>query len=181
MTATGADVATDELIEIAHIEGSYVAGRMRNVGLFYWMTAGTLSGVDALNELCEELSHGRKQPFSAIHVMRQRLGLPDADVRQALAASMKKYADVTCCLGIITLGAGFWVSALQGAVTGIRMLAPVGSSLLRFVQRPEDLRGWFVSEHATRTGQKLDEPRVLAGVQQLLELGDGASAVPFTP
>jgi hypothetical protein len=85
---------------------------------------------------------------------------------------MKRFADVTCCLAIVTLGAGFWVSALQSAVTGIRMLAPVGASMLRFVAKAEDLRGWFVDEHVARTGVSVDDSRLLEAIRELLALGD---------
>jgi hypothetical protein len=170
------DAAADELAAVVHQADSYVAGRVRNVVAFYWMSAGSLPAVEALMALCEELSVGAKQPFSAVHIVRANIGLPDAEVRRALGAGMKKYADVTHCLAVVTLGAGFWVSALQSAVTGIRMLAPIGGSMLRFVQRPEDLKGWFVPEHAARTGQTLDEDALLRSLDRLLSIGDAARA-----
>jgi hypothetical protein len=167
-----ADGASERLVKVAHDPGHYIGGRTRNVVLFYWLRSGTPQGVDALNQLCEQVSQGRKLPFSAIHVVRADIGLPDAPVRQALASSMKKFADVTCCLAVVTLGAGFWVSALQSAVTGIRMLAPIGASMLRFVPKADDLQGWFVDEHVARTGVSLDDGRLLEAVRELLAWGE---------
>jgi hypothetical protein len=166
-------LASDRLVTVVNEAGHYVGGRLRNVVTFYWMRSGTLHGVEALNQLCEEVSAARTRPFSAIHVVRANVGLPDAPVRQALGVSMKRYADVVCCMAVVTPGAGFWVSALQSAITGIRMLAPVGDSMLRFVPKPEDLRGWFVDEHMARTGESLDEARVIEAVSELLAFGDG--------
>jgi hypothetical protein len=174
MATTGLESsASDRLVTVAHEAGHYVGGRLRNVVTFYWLRPGTLRAVEALNQLCEDVSAARTRTFSAIHIVRADIGLPDAPVRQALGTSMKKYADVTCCMAVVTPGAGFWVSALQSAITGIRMLAPLGGSMLRFVPKPEDLRGWFVDEHMARTGESLDEARVLEALSELLALGEG--------
>lgn len=175
-THADAGAASDRLQKAAHDPGLYIGGRVRNVVVFYWLTSGTPQGVEALTNLCEQLSHGRTQPLSAIHIVRAEVGLPDAAVRQALATAMKKFADVTCCLAVVTLGAGFWVSALQSAVTGIRMLAPGGSSMLRFVQKTEDLRGWFVDEHMARTGVSIDDGRLSEALRELVALGDADAA-----
>ncbi len=172
-TAGRESLAADRLVTVAHEAGHYVSGRLRNVVTFYWLRSGSLRAVEVLNQLCEEVSAARARPFSAIHVVRADVGLPDAQVRHALGAAMKKYADVTSCMAVVTPGAGFWVSALQSAITGIRMLAPTGGSMLRFVPRPEDLRGWFVDEHMARTGESLDDAQVLLAVSELLALGDG--------
>jgi hypothetical protein len=171
-TYAGGDAAATRLVTVAHDPGHYIAGRIGNVITFYWLKSGTPQGVEALNQLCEQVSRGCALPFSAIHIVRADVGLPEAPVRQALVASMKKFADVTCCLAIVTLGAGFWVSALQSVVTGIRMLAPVGASMLRFVPKAEDLRGWFVDEHVARTGVSVDDACLVEAVREMLALGE---------
>ncbi len=79
---------------------------------------------------------------------------------------------MSCCLAVVTLGAGFWVSALQGAITGIRMLAPVGNSILRFVPKPEDLQGWFVDEHVARSSESIDDASLVKAIQRLRQIGD---------
>lgn len=164
-------LASDRLVTVVHEAGHYLGGRLRNVVAFYWISPGTLRAVEAVNKICEEVSSARTRPFSAIHIVRANVGLPDAPVRQALSAAMKRFSDVTCCIAVVTPGAGFWVSALQSAITGMRMLAP-GSSILRFVPKPEDLRGWFIDEHMARTGESLDDARVIEAVNELLALGD---------
>ena len=169
-------VAADRLVTVAYEAGHYVGGRIRNVVAFYWLKPGSVAGVEALVQLCEQVSAGRTRPLSAIHVVRPDIGLPDAAVRQALGVAMKKYANVTSCLAVVTPGAGFWVSALQSAITGIRMLAPVGGSMLRFVAKPADLRGWFVDEHVARTGESLDDTCVIEAISELMALGDERSA-----
>jgi hypothetical protein len=174
MATTGLESsASNRLVTTANEAGHYVGGRLRNVVAFYWLSSGTLPGVEALNQVCEDVSAARTRPFSAIHIVRADVGLPDTSVRKALGALMKRYVDVVCCVAVVTPGAGFWVSALQSAITGIRMLAPVGGSMLRFVPNPADLRGWFVDEHMARTGESLDEARVIEALSELLALGDG--------
>ena len=172
MTTGRESLAADRLVTIAQEADNYVSARVRNVVTFYWLRSNSLAAIEALVKVCEQVSAARTRPFSAIHIVRPNIGLPGGPVRQALVAAMKKYADVSSCLAIVTPGAGFWVSALQSAITGMRMLAPAGASMLRFVTRPEDLRGWFVDEHMARTGESLDEQRVIEAVTELLALGD---------
>src|SRR3569832_172010 len=130
-------LASDRLVTIAFVADHYVCARVGHVVTFYWMRANSLPAVEALAELCEQVSAARTRPFSAVQIVRPGLGLPDAPARHALSAAMKKYAQVSSCIAIVTPGAGFWVSALQGAITGIRMLSPAGGSMLRFITQPE--------------------------------------------
>ncbi|HEX6239256.1 MAG TPA: hypothetical protein VFZ61_00125, partial [Polyangiales bacterium] len=106
----------------------------------------------------------------ALHVIHPGVGLPTSDVRVALVAAMKRYADVLGCMGIVLLGAGFWASAMQSALTGIRMLAPVGGSQLRISSSVTEIIAWLVAGHEKQTGERLSDPALLAAFEQLSSL-----------
>jgi hypothetical protein len=74
----------------------------------------------------------------------------------------------------VMLGAGFWASALQSMITGLRMLAPPRPSILRFARDPLELKAWFPHEHLVRTGQRIDEARLMSVMAELVTIGQNA-------
>lgn len=162
----------EELFIEGHVRGRYVAATMRNLLIFYWASDGTIDGTQLLASVVDKQTANRTRRASAIHVIHQRVGLPDGAVRAALQSNMARYAEVTACLGIIMLGAGFWASALQSALTGIRMVAPTGSSVMRFGQTPESVVPWFAREHAERTGALVGASSLLTAIALLQRAGE---------
>jgi hypothetical protein len=163
-----------ELHITAHVPERFVAGTLANVVLFYWTGDGTIESVQVLERLIEQQTAGFTRKASAMHLIHQRVSLPDAQVRAGLVAAMKRAADFTGCIAIVMLGGGFWASAIQSALTGMRMLAPTGSSTMRFGSNPAALSDWFVTEHAERTGERISEQQLLTAAEQLRSAGDAA-------
>lgn len=154
----------------AHVAGRYAAGTSRGLIVFSWADDAAVETVQLLEQLCEKQSEGRTRCVSALHVIHPDVGLPSSDVRVALVAAMKRYADVLGCMGIVLLGAGFWASAMQSALTGIRMLAPVGSSQMRIASSPAEIIPWLVAGHEKHVGERLSEAVLLAAFEQLSAL-----------
>jgi hypothetical protein len=163
---------TEGLVLEAHVPGRYVAATSQSIIAFYWLGDAEPEGVQRLDQLCEKQTAGRTRPFSAVHVVHAGAGLPTAEVRNGLIAIMRRYADVTCCLGVVLLGAGFWASAMQSALTGVRMVVPSGGAQMRFGTTSNEIIPWLASAHAKRTGERLGEAQLLSMVQQLRKLGD---------
>lgn len=164
----------DELQIVTHVPARFVAGTMRNLVLFYWLADGTSEGVQTLDRLIDVQTAGHTRMASALHIIHGRVGLPDAEVRSGLHATMRRSADYFSCIGVVMLGAGFWASAIQSALTGIRMLTPTGNALMRFGATPASLADWFVAQHAERTGERLSEQQLLAAAEKLRDVGDAA-------
>ena len=154
----------------AHVAGRYAAGSSRGAIVFSWADDATVETIQFLEQLCEKQSEGRTRCVSALHVIHPGVGLPSADVRVALVAAMKRYADVLGYMGIVLLGAGFWASAMQSALTGIRMLAPVGGSQLRISSSVPEIVAWLVAGHEKHTGERLNEAALFAAFEQLSNL-----------
>jgi hypothetical protein len=165
----------DELVISVHEPGRYVLGSWRNVLLFYWQVAGTPHAVALLEQAIIELHGEHSAGLSMVHLIKEGAGLPDPEVRKALLTSLGRHAEAIGCISVVMMGAGFWASALQSAITGLRMLAPPRSSLLRFSREPADLKAWLPHEHLVRTGQRLDDVRLLAVINELLALGNSAA------
>lgn len=168
----------DELVISVHEPGRYVVGRWRNVLLFYWQVAGTPHAVALLEQGMVDLLAEHGSGISLVNLIKEGAGLPDPEVRKALLTSMGRHAEAIGCISVVMMGAGFWASALQSAITGLRMLAPPRSSLLRFSREPADLKAWLPHEHLVRTGQRMDDARLMAVIRELLTAGDSASKAP---
>ena len=151
----------------AHVPGRYAAGTARSLIVFSWVDDAAVDTIQYLEQLCEKQSLGRTRCVSALHVIHPGVGLPSADVRVALVAAMKRYADVLGHMGVVLLGAGFWASAMQSALTGIRMLAPVGGSQLRIASSAAEIVPWLVSGHEKHTGERLNDTLLHAAFEQL--------------
>lgn len=150
--------------------GRYAAGTARGLIVFAWADDATVETIQFLAQLCEKQSAGRTRGFSALHVIHPGVGLPSSEVRAGLVAAMKRYSDVLARIGVVLLGAGFWASAMQSALTGIRMLAPVGVSQLRISSSCDDVIPWLMAGHEERTGERLSEALLLSAFQQISNL-----------
>lgn len=156
---------------VAEVPGRYVAATLRNVILWYWVGDGTVEGMEALEQVWLKLNV-HHQRISAIHVIRQGVGVPSAPVRKVLTRCMETYAEQTAVLSVVMLGAGFWASALQSALTGIRMMVPARDSQMRFGRDVQSLQGWFTQEHERSSGVRVDEVLLMLSLEQLMSLGN---------
>lgn len=157
-----------------HEPGHFVLARWRNVLLFYWQVQGTSHAVELLEQGLIALASDYRGGLSTVHLIKEGAGLPDAEVRKGLLKVMGSHAELVGCIAVVMMGAGFWASALQSVITGLRMLAPPRSSLLRFAREPIELKGWLPHEHLVRTGQRIDGARFISVMAELITIGDSA-------
>lgn len=157
----------------AHVPGRYVGATAGNLIAFYWIADADLEGARFLHRVCEKQTQGRTRIASAIHIVHPRVSLPSAEVRSQLVASMEAFSEVTCGIGVVLLGTGFWASAMRSALTGIRMVIRTGASQMRFGQSPGEIIAWLASTHESATDEPLGtaDPHVV--VQQVCALAGG--------
>lgn len=173
MRPLNAALTSEPFLLEAHVANRYAAGTARGLIVFSWVDDATPDAIQLLEQLCEKQSAGRTRCVSALHVIHPRVGLPGSEVRGALVAAMKRYANVLGSMGVVLLGAGFWASAMQSALIGIRMLAPVGGSQLRVASSLEEIVPWIVAGHESRAGERLGEGLLYGAADQLLSLDRG--------
>jgi hypothetical protein len=103
---------------------------------------------------------------SSVHLVNNRVKLPDADARDVLAKIMRDSAKSVACATVIIDGGGFWASALRSFITGLRVLAP-GSIDLHAHASIAEVLAWLPAEHFKRAGTQVEaaelERLLLAG------------------
>lgn len=164
----------------AHVPGRYVAATTRDIVAFHWVGDAERSAIQLLEQLLDRQTASRTKPASAIHVVHQRVGLPNGEVRGALISLLEAYARSMGCVGVALLGTGFWASAMRSALTGIRMIVPMGALPMRFAQGLDDLLPWFCSTHQERTGHALQPASLQATLHQLRDLAEGPAPKQLT-
>jgi hypothetical protein len=102
----------------------------------------------------------RVDKLSYVHLVPNRLELPDPAARSALLDLTRDYGARTACVAVVVGGMGFWASAIRGFVTGIRVVAP-RSIEFRMHAEIAELVEWFPDEHQRRTGVRLEPSELL--------------------
>jgi hypothetical protein len=162
---------TDLVLLAAHVPGRYVAATVRDVVAFYWVGDAERNAMQFLAQLLDKQTAGRTKQASALHVVHERVALPDADVRGELMAMLQDYTGVTGCVGVVLLGTGFWASAMRSALTGVRMIA-TGAPPMKFAQSVEEIMPWFCTTHEERTGSTLQPSQLTSALHHLRDLGE---------
>jgi hypothetical protein len=88
---------------------------------------------------------------SFLHLMTERVNLPDAATRSEIAKFLPELAQVVALSAVLLDGSGFWSSALRGFLTGLSVVAPRNFEI-RAESSAESLLQWFPAEHQKRTG-----------------------------
>jgi hypothetical protein len=142
-----------------------------NVLIIAWRDRATAHAARALTATTGEvLAQRRFDKLSYIHMILNKLELPDSQVRTALVDSTKQYHMHMGCSAVIVSGGGFWASAIRSFITGIRVLTP-RSMELRIHGSIAELESWFCTVHAEKTGIELDSD-ALTLVLQKIQTGD---------
>ncbi len=112
-----------ELELVAEYPGVLTIRAWKNIGLCTWSGAAVAPVVATLVEATEKLrSPGRRVSF--VHLIPDKLALPDAEARSAFIRLMKDYQSDLACIAIVVGGTGFWASAMRNAIIGLRVFAP---------------------------------------------------------
>jgi len=161
---------------LGHQAGHYAVAAWNDVGMVYWLHAATGPAAGHVHQLLAPVVETNPSGVSFIHVVKNGAGLPDARARQALTTMMTQFAGATVLVGVVLMGAGFWASAIQSALTGMRLMAPPRKWGMRFASRPADLSNWVSETHLKRTGNALVPAAIERAIEFILVAGQEAAA-----
>jgi hypothetical protein len=162
----------------AQAPGHFIFCFWKNVVIAYWQHQANGPSVKQLVGVCEERVKAYPDGVSIVHLVREGAGLPDAAAREALARMGDRYANETACLAIVLMGAGFWASALQSVLTGIRLIAPPRPSVMRFARDLNELESWFPYEHLRRSGVRIDPVELTSALRSVCQMADARALHP---
>jgi hypothetical protein len=127
-------------------------GGWQNLRIVHWVGQAIGPAVDVV-----ALSMDRSQDYpqySWVHLIRDKLALPDADARAGLVHMMTVRSNELACVAVVVGGAGFWASAMRNAVIGLRIFASHKFEL-RLHGTSDDVVKWLPAAHQRRTQVEL--------------------------
>jgi hypothetical protein len=120
-----------------------------------WKGQATALRVERFKKAIELMAERTPGYRSNVHVILEGAALPTAEARKLFVALMKHHRDALACVVIVVNGTGFWASALRGAMTGLRALAPTSSGF-HVAATIDNVVNWLPAVHELSTGVKLD-------------------------
>jgi hypothetical protein len=126
-------------------------GAFKNIVICCWCGQATGPAVNTLRATVDAVLARGTELYTYIHVIRDRVKLPDADARTGLIEVMRVYEARTACVAIVVGGSGFWASAMRNAVIGLRVVAP-RSFEYRLHAEPSEVLEWLPQAHRKRSG-----------------------------
>jgi hypothetical protein len=161
--ALGPTIGGSALICFDAQPGQYAFFSWHNVIILVWPNSATGASVERLGNHYRAMLKRDPKPQSHIHVVKAGAGLPTGEARAGFVKLMHEFENDLAAVGVCLLGSGFWASAIQGAVTGMRMLAP-RSFEMHIHNDFESLVQWLPAEHLLRTGVALGPDHLLAAL-----------------
>jgi hypothetical protein len=144
---------------LAAVPGHYQLCTLQNLTLVFWAAQANGSAAHNIMALTRDFVLQHPTGFSNIHIVREGAPLPDAAARACFVKMMDEFQQDMKCVGVVLDGAGFWASAVQGAITGMRMLAP-RTFAIRVASTADEIASWLAPESSQRTGVVLEPARV---------------------
>jgi hypothetical protein len=138
----------------------------KNVTILSWIAPATGAATKRVAQWTTEVASSCPEGFSNVHLIKEGIGLPTAEARHDFADMMDRHSQTLACVAIALLGSGFWASALQSAITGIRMLNSKRSALLRIHDSMEAVADWLPPEHLKYTGVRFRSAELHAAMTQ---------------
>lgn len=133
--------------------GILTVSAWKNLGICSWVGQANGPAVMVLEEATKRMSEpGRR--VSWVHLIRDKLGLPDAAARSGFQRIMTEHAAELGCVAVVVGGTGFWASAMRNAVIGLRVLAPRKFEL-RLHGTIDEVVEWLPAAHEKATGVQL--------------------------
>ncbi len=139
--------------------GAFAVFSYGDVSFVCWPTQATGSSVRRLAKATEDFVRACPRGCSNIHVAREGAGLPTPEARAGFVEMMHRYTDDLACIGVVLMGSGFWASALQSAIIGMRMLA-ARPFPMRIENNMASVAKWLPPIHQKRTGTSLDPTKL---------------------
>jgi hypothetical protein len=138
----------------------------QNVFAIAWYGKPSAEAARQLGPIAEQVyARASYEKFSYVHLVANKLELPDPATRTALLDLTHGHSHRTACVAVIVSGAGFWASAIRSFVTGIRVLAPRGFDL-RMHAALSELGDWLPEEHARKTGVTLEPSELIRQLER---------------
>jgi hypothetical protein len=163
---------TPEIEIVGEAPGVFRVGMLGRLTVTVWFDRLDTASAQVLARVNDELiARLAGERISSVHMVNNRVKLPDAEALDMLAKIMRDSGNTIACATVIIDGGGFWASALRSFVTGMRVLAP-GSIDLHAHASIAEVLAWLPAEHFKRAGTHLEVEQL----ERLLLAGKGWQA-----
>lgn len=141
-------LVTDSLL--AEHPGVVIVRGWRNLAIVVWTAQANGPAAELVNQTMNRPdTRGSRQSY--VHVIHNKLPLPDGAARRSFMNLMRDRGRELACVGVVVLGGGFWASAMRNAVIGMRVLAPSNFDFNVFGSC-EEVVDWLPAAHERQTG-----------------------------
>jgi hypothetical protein len=144
--------------------GEFAFYSWKNVMITCWSRRATGPAVERVTLAREAMEREHPEGVSVVYLIADNAGLPTPEARAGAKQLMARFRHKRACLALVVQGAGFWASAMRGAITGARLLIP-DAFPMRICGDVAEVVDWLPLQHAERTGTKV-EPETLRTVLQ---------------
>lgn len=152
---------------VGQVPGVHQVWAWRNVVVVRWIGRPSGEAAAMLGPISDQLfARLTATKLSYVHLVPNKLELPDAESRTAFIELTQNYGSRTACVAVVVGGVGFWASAVRGFVTGIRVIAPRTMDF-RLHAEISELLEWFPEEHARRSGEQLEPSELLRKLEHV--------------
>jgi hypothetical protein len=104
--------------------GKFAFYAWHNITIVIWLSQATGPAVLRLGKVLQSMVETHPKGISSVQIITDRAAVPTSEARKGFVDLMKQHAKQLACVAVVLLGGGFWASAMQAAVTGIRMITP---------------------------------------------------------
>jgi hypothetical protein len=164
-------VAPARLERIAEYPGVVTISGWQNLRIVSWVAQAVGPAVD---ELALAMDRSRDFPqCSWVHLIRDKLSLPDAAARSGFVRLMTDRSSEIACVAVVVGGTGFWASAMRNAVIGLRVFASRKFEL-RLHGTADEVVLWLPSAHQRQTRVELPANSLREWLKQAEELEPAA-------
>lgn len=129
----------------------------KNVCIFSWAARVTGDATDELDRIVKSaismLPAGQR--LSGVHLIPNKLELPDSAGRAGLVRLLSTHAAHFGCIAILVGGVGFWASTIRSFITGLLVLVP-GKFDVHVAGSLDELADWLPDEHRKHTGVAIE-------------------------
>jgi hypothetical protein len=150
-TLANEDISVEGVTLLLREPRHFAVAHWNDVAFVHWKEKADGVAMERVHEALRSVVTDHPLGVSFVHVAQDGTGLPNADARRELSRMMAEFADATVCVGVLLLGNGFWASAMQSALTGLRLLAPPRRWPMRFGTRGPEMADWIAKQHEQRT------------------------------
>jgi hypothetical protein len=145
---------------VCRVDGEFTMYAWLYIVVVAWEGPATVSGMRHFVRAIE-LPRTVETPFSVVHLLQGRTGLPSAEVRAEFERLSKGHAQAIVCAAILDHRQGFVAGAVKAVLTGVSLIARARVELRMFGDL-EELISWLARKHESRTGVQVD----LAGLRE---------------